>query len=315
METINKILKYEWGKYNLTQSPPWDAGLGHKFTATLICLHLCLTNGYNFKINLLRFTDKGKDYEWFLKRYLPDFQFFDEEKEIGAYQDKSSTQLSPPNSNVYFTDPNTWNMKFPVFHDLRFLATYLMQKGHRKLSLSDDLKVVFHFRLGAYSISKSASYFRPLFTLLSQIKESKQFYFVFNHIKGHPNPHINITRDPALLPGHFQFVDQLCKEFKSNCSWFIEINEENSLDVMTNSDVLVTSGSSFAYLGGYLCAHCFVIFAKPKEIVEDVAVPYYHWYQTHYDNQFWLDNQGEIFFPPFFNQRIMMNRHFGRDLF
>ena len=127
---------------------------------------------------------------------------------------------------------------------------------------------------------------------------AKQLHFVTEYIPAHVffiGQNVNET---------FPFLEDICEVLLSgNCS-FPELNTQDSLFHLVHSDILITSGSSFAYLAAALQRKV-VINSFPKEGILGV------WELVDHGQ---MDRKGNIFHPPLTKLRDRVRRNYFHKL-
>lgn len=258
------------------------AGLGHRFTEILMGLLFAARTNATYIFDNSSFSENGKhgSYDWF-QRFIPLSNTLITKEE---YQNELSssghrvrvisdsweniTERNTSECGIFYLTrsmsckqhPNqlapgcfgainglfdTYRCKMANAYQYSSFKTRLdLYKGYQ-----DKLVIAWHIRTGDRTLNKNASYFETISRQLSLAMENipSHLFFIGENV---------VSNFPFLAP--------MCKaaSFPGNCS-FPELDAEESLHHLVVSDVLITSGSSFAYMAALLHKKV-VINAFPK---------------------------------------------------
>lgn len=121
------------------------------------------------------------------------------------------------------------------------------------------ISIAWHVRQGDLVLNANKEHFERLAsqiaTVLYRVRELPVHFFIMGES--------NITRDFPFLPG-------LCEHyFQGNCS-YLHLDVRDTLYHMVESDVLITSGSSFPVFAALLRTSGLILYEYPKEMVTGI---------------------------------------------
>mmetsp|Transcript_11658 Transcript_11658/g.19364 ORF Transcript_11658/g.19364 Transcript_11658/m.19364 type:complete len:317 (-) Transcript_11658:992-1942(-) len=309
------------------------AGLGHRFSEILFGFHLSQQTNSTFVLDeesLYYSAGAHGSYEWF-RDFLPLDKTEITLRELSSWHSQqrlvdgrwdSVVGLAKRNSSgcgVYYVttagsccnneaDPGCahgcWGALFGIYEDFRwkiaeafeFSAFRLSTDLYRHPHFDSMLSIAWHLRSGDIVLNNNQTYFETV---------ARQLLFLTKYIPAHFFLHGQNVRKI------FPFVEDICENLLSgNCS-FPELNTQDSLFHLVYSDVLITSGSSFAYLAAALQKNV-VINSFPKGGILGV-------FELGDHGQ--MDREGNIFHPPvtqlrdrvktYYFHKLKMSEHLG----
>ena len=270
-----------------------QAGIGHRFTEMLFGLLLAERTSSTYVFDNQTFQKRGDhgSYEWF-HAFLP---LSNAELTLGELKEKQSLsfnvvrgswdELMKRNKSecgaFYVTgsdscceenlhprcDKGCFGALFGLYNKYRWKMAKLHEFATFKSRLDlyhdhhDTLIIGWHIRTGDIRLNRNISYFETIFGQLHSATKNipTRIYFIGENVDS-----------------EFPFLTSMCNTsvFSSNCN-FPKLDAEEAFHHLLDSDVLITSGSSFAYLAAMLHKRL-VINAFPKGGISGVYEVFDH---------------------------------------